>query len=184
MKYGKASGREDDFLHKQVQAQIDNRRAGNKSCPFIRFGDGEKQCYWVLKYANGMFRYVCSFTQMGEASGDFIYTGYIFEDGMCTKSDIYYNTQYGASNLYSDFGQAVAAFFSGYGIQMDSNAANDGFDYDIYGAFQSILSQGNDKTLFFELTNTMTALSSDGLNNVAQYSATLRNGNGIPDQRE
>ena len=139
------------------------------------FADGSDQAYWVLEYADGAFRYVCSFTQTDGGSSDFSYTGYGFENGVCVKSDLYYSDWPENAPLYTNFGQAITAFFDGYEIRLNSAlTGSEGYDY-----FQSVFSPENDMSLIFSLTNRIT--EADWMNSTYGFSAAVSRGNDLPD---
>ena len=136
------------------------------------FANGDTQSYWILEYINGVFRYVCSFTQTDGGSMGFEYTGYVFENGICIKSDLYYSAAPNEYSPYSSFGQAITTFFDQYGLKLNDDIKNQNSVFS--DEFHSVLSPENDMVLNFELVNTM--ISSDFLNGIYRFSAALTSG--------
>lgn len=142
------------------------------------FADGSWQSYWALEYTSNSFQYVCSFTQTEGGSSDFQYTGYRFENGQCTGSDLYYSEWYETPGLYDDFRQAIVAYFEDYGITI--NESFNGFAYsdDYERIFTSFLSPEADYKNGFEFMNKRTSLeySADYSTTTAYFTATLTRG--------
>lgn len=142
------------------------------------FADGSWQSYWALEYTNHEFQFVCSFTQTEGGSSEFQYTGYIFENGLCTGSDLYYSEWYETPGLYNDFEQVIAAYFENYGIAINESFEAFAYSDDYRRIFTSFLSSESDCVNGFEFINERISLvfSSDYFTTTAYFTATLTRG--------
>lgn len=152
------------------------------------YGDGMFQSYWVMEYKDHELCYVCAFTQTEGGSSDFAFTGYKFEDGACVSSDLYYNQYYyadpGSSEppLYDDFGQAIHAFFEGYGIQLNEQVQSVAHNEEDFASF---LSPEEESETLFELTNRLTARNNEYTQyEQYEFAANLRSGNDLLQQAD
>ena len=140
------------------------------------FGDGLHRSYWMLEYVNDQLQFVCFFTQTDGGSSGFKNTGYAFKDGICVNSERYYNDNVYSDNaeyhaLYTDFGQALTAFFDNYNLKSNDAVQNNSF-YTQTGEIRSILSSENSITSIFVLQNILT--DSDLSNYEYTFSASLK----------
>ncbi|MCD7866629.1 MAG: hypothetical protein LUG62_00140 [Clostridiales bacterium] len=138
------------------------------------FSDGSLKCYWILTYTDGTFQFKASFSQMGEGSGYFAYTGYKFENGSCVSAELYYSEWGDETGLYGDYTEAVIAFFNEYGVSINSDITSNS-----YG--ESILSSENYGTSVFELIHERTNFSIDNGATTAEFAATLTRGSDLLD---
>ncbi|MCD8154957.1 MAG: hypothetical protein LUF78_09795 [Clostridiales bacterium] len=138
------------------------------------FSDGSLKCYWILTYTDGTFQFKASFSQMGEGSDDFEFTGYKFENGSCVSAELYYSEWGEETRLYGDYTEAVTAFFNEYGVSINSDITSNS-----YG--ESILSSENYGTSVFELIHERTNFSIDNGATTAEFTATLTRGSDLLD---
>ncbi|MCD8221345.1 MAG: hypothetical protein LUD07_03950 [Clostridiales bacterium] len=129
------------------------------------FADGSGRSYWLMSYQDGKLEYNASFTQTEGGSSDFAYTGYCFDHGALSSSDLYYKW-YDNNALYQDYGKALSAFWENEGITIDD-----------HGDFTSILSSENEAEPVFIFNNTLVSQTYSGHSTKAVFEADLTWGN-------
>ncbi len=148
------------------------------------FADGSSRSYWLMSYRDGRLEYDASFTQTGGGSSDFAYTGYRFEKGALSSSDLYFSEWYEDNALFDNYGEALSSFWDDYGILVEESRRDDSSVYDTYEAFTSILSPDNDAASVFVFTNTLVSREYVGANfsTIAGFEANLTWGNELLEQ--
>ena len=144
------------------------------------FGDSLERSCWVMQYQNDSLQYVCSYTQTGGGSVEFIYTGYKFENGDCMSSDLYYSECYDVTAPYDHFGEAITAFFQDYGIAINEEVQNEARVSDGYFWSKSVLPDDTENTILFHFTNKQVCFVAQDIlwsNSSYDFNAQLLRGN-------
>ena len=81
------------------------------------FADGGYCSYWTMQYSDEKLNMVASFSQDGEGSSGFSYTGYEFEDGELQSKQLLYDENY-ENGKYNDFDTALTGYWSAHGIEV------------------------------------------------------------------
>ncbi|OUN73797.1 hypothetical protein B5G12_06190 [Faecalibacterium sp. An58] len=144
------------------------------------FADGMERSCWVMQYQDHSLQYVCSYTQTGGGSIDFMYTGYKFENGVCVSSDLYYSECYDVTAPYDHFGEAITAFFQDYGIAINEEVQNEARASDGNFKNKSVLPDDTENTILFCFTNKQVCFVAQDVlwsNSSYDFNAQLLRGN-------